>query len=86
MFINAGNLVSTEGLPPLLLSGSYRVGQDIRGAYQDLIKNTRVTAGLGLAVRFSFLRAEINYCVPLIAAENDLFKRGLQFGIGLQFL
>ncbi|KAI8825718.1 surface antigen-domain-containing protein [Fimicolochytrium jonesii] len=45
-----------------------------------------VSAGLGLAVRFSILRLELNYCLPVTATRSDVLKPGFQFGIGVAYL
>jgi hypothetical protein len=42
--------------------------------------------GLGLAVRFSQFRMELNVCAPLQATLHDHVAPGVQFGIGLEFL
>ncbi|KAJ3011763.1 hypothetical protein HKX48_006657 [Thoreauomyces humboldtii] len=45
-----------------------------------------VSAGLGLAVRFSILRLELNYCLPIVAGLTDRAKPGFQFGIGISYM
>lgn len=43
------------------------------------------SVGLGLAVRFSMLRLELNYCLPVTVCATDRVKPGFQFGVGLNF-
>ncbi|KAJ3178147.1 hypothetical protein HDU87_003699 [Geranomyces variabilis] len=45
-----------------------------------------VSAGVGLAVRFSILRLELNYCLPLVARAGDRMAGGLQFGVGVSYM
>lgn len=53
---------------------------------QALTQSPSISAGFGLIYRHSIARIELNYCVPLTAARGDQIKRGLQLGIGLNFL
>jgi outer membrane protein insertion porin family len=50
------------------------------------MQSPSVAVGFGLIYRHSIARLELNYCIPLTAARNDQVHRGLQFGIGLNFL
>lgn len=45
-----------------------------------------VSVGLGLLYRFDPVRVELNFGVPLVASKSDGTKRGVQAGIGLEFL
>ncbi|KZV87741.1 hypothetical protein EXIGLDRAFT_773379 [Exidia glandulosa HHB12029] len=45
-----------------------------------------VTAGVGLIFNHGLARAEINFGVPLVAAKSDRVVKGLQVGVGLEFL
>lgn len=45
-----------------------------------------VSAGLGLIYRFDPVRVEVNFGVPIIKAESDAGKRGIQVGMGLEFV
>ncbi|CAO3630574.1 unnamed protein product [Cunninghamella echinulata] len=53
---------------------------------QSLTRSPSTSVGFGLIYRHSIARFELNYCIPLTAARNDRIHRGLQFGIGLNFL
>lgn len=61
-------------------------GQCFKSTAEKLTKSPSVSVGLGLIYRHSIARIELNYCVPLTAAKGDQIKRGLQLGIGLNFL
>ncbi|TRM69340.1 surface antigen-domain-containing protein [Schizophyllum amplum] len=45
-----------------------------------------VSVGLGLVYRFDPVRIELNFGVPLVASESDATRKGLQVGMGLEFL
>lgn len=71
-FINAGTNVPAHA--------------NFQSTAQALTKSPSISAGLGLIYRHSIARIELNYCIPLTAAKGDQIKRGLQLGIGLNFL
>lgn len=71
-FINAGTNVPS--------------GSTLQSTAQALMKSPSISAGFGLIYRHSIARIELNYCVPLTAAKGDQIKRGLQLGLGLNFL
>ncbi|CAO3631391.1 unnamed protein product [Mucor fragilis] len=73
-FVNAGTNVP------------WKSGTSLQDTKQALIQSPSISAGLGLIYRHSIARIELNYCVPLTAARGDQIKRGLQLGIGLNFL
>ncbi|KAG8913191.1 hypothetical protein FRC01_004685, partial [Tulasnella sp. 417] len=45
-----------------------------------------ISAGVGLIYRFDPVRVEVNVGVPLVAGQSDLGRRGVQVGMGLEFL
>ncbi len=45
-----------------------------------------VSAGVGLIYRFDPIRVEVNFGVPLAANKSDAMRRGVQVGIGLEYL
>lgn len=52
-----------------------------------LTENVRVAYGIGLAIRLGQMaRFEINYCIPHQFDDADELNRGVQFGIGVQFI
>lgn len=73
-FINAGTNVP------------WKIGTSLESTTQALTQSPSISAGFGLIYRHSIARIELNYCVPLTAAKGDQIKRGLQLGIGLNFL
>ena len=45
-----------------------------------------ISAGVGLIYRFDPIRVEVNFGVPLVASRSDGQRRGVQVGMGLEFL
>ena len=45
-----------------------------------------VSAGVGIVYKLDPMRVELNFGVPLVASKGDGTRKGLQFGIGLDFL
>ncbi|CAO3632961.1 unnamed protein product [Cunninghamella blakesleeana] len=58
----------------------------LQHTFESLTRSPSSSVGFGLIYRHSIARLELNYCIPLTAARNDRIHRGLQFGIGLNFL
>lgn len=58
----------------------------LQSTAEALSRSPSTSVGLGLIYRHSIARIELNYCIPLTAAKGDQLRRGLQFGIGLNFL
>ncbi|KAI0031947.1 surface antigen-domain-containing protein [Vararia minispora EC-137] len=73
-YLNAGQLDSLQNSLPL--------AEAIRAS----LSRPSVSAGLGLIYMFDPVRVELNFGVPLIARRSDGFRRGVQFGIGVDFL
>ncbi len=53
---------------------------------KDMITRPSVSAGVGLIYRFDPVRVEVNFGLPLVANKSDGLRRGIQVGIGLEFL
>ena len=73
------------GTPPsyLLLRNTARsLTQSIA---EGLLKPS-ISLGVGLIHRFDPIRVELNCGVPLVASASDRTRRGLQVGMGLEFL
>ncbi|KAI9029783.1 surface antigen-domain-containing protein [Phycomyces nitens] len=74
LFVNAGSSV------PL------KTGANAQDGLHALAESPSISTGFGLIFRHSIARIELNYCIPLTAARGDQIRRGLQLGIGLNFL
>ncbi|KAJ3192258.1 hypothetical protein HK101_006817 [Irineochytrium annulatum] len=73
IFANAGNLVPMQ---PGRVDNTFR----------SLFNSFSSSVGMGIAVRFSILRLEINYCLPLTVTTTDAVKPGFNFAVGMAFL
>lgn len=52
----------------------------------QLSKEHSTSTGIGLVLRHPMARFELNFTLPITAHENDLIRKGFQFGLGLAFL
>ncbi|KAI8805052.1 surface antigen-domain-containing protein [Cladochytrium replicatum] len=63
------------------------IGESSKEHLQALVETpASVSCGVGLALRLSMFRVEVNYCVPVLALSNDQYRKGVNLGIGFQFL
>ncbi|SMN22203.1 similar to Saccharomyces cerevisiae YNL026W SAM50 Essential component of the Sorting and Assembly Machinery (SAM or TOB complex) of the mitochondrial outer membrane [Maudiozyma saulgeensis] len=58
--------------------------------FQDTIRQLgqehSTSIGIGLVLRHPMARFELNFAVPLTTHEDDLTRKGFQFGLGFEFL
>ena len=52
----------------------------------DSLSRPSISVGLGLIYRFNPVRVEVNFGVPLVASKSDASRKGVQVGMGLEFL
>ncbi|KXN80814.1 SAM50-like protein SPAC17C9.06 [Leucoagaricus sp. SymC.cos] len=52
----------------------------------SLFKTPSLSAGLGLIYRFDPIRVELNFGMPLVSSAGERGKRGVQVGMGLEFM
>jgi len=75
-FVNAGNINDS----------SFNT-EDFAQSFQTMLKDFRASYGIGLAIRLGQLaRIEINYCWPYRFSKGDRLVRGVQLGLGIDFL
>jgi outer membrane protein insertion porin family len=53
---------------------------------RDIVRQPSSSAGAGFTLRFSILRLEINFCVPLTIRRGDEYRKGWHLGLGITFL
>ncbi|CAK5272859.1 unnamed protein product [Mycena citricolor] len=53
---------------------------------KDLVTRPAVSVGLGLVYDYNPIRLELNFGLPVAASQSDGTRRGLQVGMGLEFL
>jgi len=73
-WVNAGRLDAIDKSQPL--------ADNVRRT----LTNPSISAGVGLIYRFDPVRVEVNFGVPLVASKSDGSRRGIQVGMGLEFL
>ncbi|TFY82057.1 hypothetical protein EWM64_g1952 [Hericium alpestre] len=74
LFLNAGQLHPREP------------SQSFRQAVTSCVTQPSISAGVGIIYAFDPVRVELNFGVPLVATKSDGIRKGLQFGMGLEFL
>ena len=73
-FVNTGSLVSL------------RKDSSVKSIMEEVISKPSMAAGIGLIYRHPAARIELNFCLPIMARETDRTRKGLQFGIGIDFM
>nr|GAT53484.1 predicted protein [Mycena chlorophos] len=73
-WINAGRLEDLDKSRP--------AGDTVRG----MLTRPSASTGVGLIYNFAPARIELNFGLPLVASKGDGTRRGLQLGVGLEFL
>ncbi|KAF8804775.1 hypothetical protein BYT27DRAFT_7106989 [Phlegmacium glaucopus] len=74
LWVNAGRLDS--------------VNQDVslKTTVSESLSRPTISVGLGLIYRFDPVRVEVSFGVPLVASKSDESRKGVQVGMGLEFL
>ena len=81
-FINAGQLESFRWRADTAAG----TGSTLRSSVVAALTQPSVAAGVGLIYLFDPVRVELNFGVPLAARASDGTRKGVQVGIGLEFL
>ncbi|KAF5318566.1 hypothetical protein D9619_010794 [Psilocybe cf. subviscida] len=74
LWVNAGRLDSINQDKPL------------KETIREALLRPAFSAGMGLIYQFNPVRVEVNFGVPLAASSSDAMRRGIQVGMGLEFL
>ena len=62
-------------------------GEEVKESFKNLIADYKAAYGLGLAIRLGQIaRIEVNYCWPFRFGSSDKILRGIQLGIGVEFI
>ncbi|CAB4252793.1 similar to Saccharomyces cerevisiae YNL026W SAM50 Essential component of the Sorting and Assembly Machinery (SAM or TOB complex) of the mitochondrial outer membrane [Maudiozyma barnettii] len=72
-FINGGKLMNHNNLP-------------FQDTLRQLGQEHSSSIGIGLVLRHPMARFELSFAVPLTTHEDDLTRKGFQFGLGFEFL
>ncbi|CAK7204598.1 hypothetical protein SEUCBS139899_007356 [Sporothrix eucalyptigena] len=98
LFANSGRLVALRnkkpktpqaegGAPAATGLSSSQVAQSVSGALQDLATGLPSTAvGVGLVYAHPVARFELNFSLPLVMRRGEESRKGLQVGVGINFL
>jgi hypothetical protein len=72
--------------PALLTCINIVTARTLAENVKGCISKPSISAGVGLIYRFDPVRVEVNFGVPLVANSSDVTRKGIQVGIGLEFL
>lgn len=60
--------------------------QSLIDSVRESISKPSVGAGVGLVYKLDAVRVEVNLGVPVVASKSDGVRKGIQVGIGLDFM
>ncbi|EPE08592.1 sorting assembly machinery 50 kda subunit [Ophiostoma piceae UAMH 11346] len=89
LFANSGRLVALKGKKSPDADGATagQVAQSVSAALQELGTGLPSTAvGLGLVYAHPVARFELNFSLPLVMRRGEESRKGLQVGVGINFL
>ena len=69
-----------------LINGMLLPAVPLKTTVLESLSRPSISAGVGLIYRFDPIRVEVNFGVPLAASKTDGARRGIQVGMGLEFL
>ncbi|KZT39455.1 hypothetical protein SISSUDRAFT_1045638 [Sistotremastrum suecicum HHB10207 ss-3] len=73
-FVNAGRL------------DAYNPSEDLTPQILEALRKPSLSAGLGLTYMFDPVRIEMNFGMPLVRSAGEKVRKGLQVGVGIEFL
>lgn len=84
-FVNGGRLVGLQGI------GGAENGRDVNSSVANAVRMmTRqlpsIAAGVGVVYAHPVARFELNFCLPIVSRQDEGPRKGLQFGVGMNFL
>jgi len=85
-FLNAGQLESLHRPHQGERDGRGAASSALQSSIAAALAQPSVSAGVGLIYHFDPVRVELNFGVPLAARASDGTRKGVQIGIGLEFL
>jgi outer membrane protein insertion porin family len=89
-WVNAGRLDEVDQSSFYYLAFTifclFKTEKPLKDAILHSVSRPSISAGVGLIYRFDPIRVEVNFGVPLVASKSDGAKRGLQVGMGLEFM
>ncbi|KAF2280097.1 uncharacterized protein EI97DRAFT_464124 [Westerdykella ornata] len=86
-FVNGGRLVSLQKQDKEGQMDSAAVKDSMKKAIRSLTDGLpSCAAGLGLVYAHPIARFEINFSLPLVARHDEATRKGLSFGVGIEFM
>ncbi|KAL3417294.1 surface antigen [Phlyctema vagabunda] len=87
LFANGGRLLALKNAAEKGHQGSSSVQKNVYGTVAELGNGLpSVAAGFGLVYAHPAARFELNFSLPLILRKGEEARKGLQFGVGINFL
>lgn len=87
VFANAGRLLALSDSASKDELGQKNVCRDVRDTLAELGNGLpSIAAGVGMVYAHPVARFELNFSLPLVARKGEKGRKGLQFGVGINFL
>jgi outer membrane protein insertion porin family len=86
-FINGGRLLALRSPDKEGSMTSQEVGQSVADAFSEMGNGLpTMSAGVGLVYAHPVARFELNFSLPLVVRKHEEARKGVSFGIGINFL
>jgi outer membrane protein insertion porin family len=87
LFANGGRLLALKGAGEKGGMDSKSVSKSVYGTVADLANGLpSLAAGFGVVYAHPVARFELNFSLPLVLRRGEEGRKGLQFGVGINFL
>ncbi|KAG4302936.1 hypothetical protein PCANB_000755 [Pneumocystis canis] len=60
--------------------------ENLKETISELICKPSIAAGIGLVYCHAIARLELNFCLPIATRMSDKVRKGIQLGLGVQFM
>ncbi|CAO2647864.1 Nn.00g087860.m01.CDS01 [Neocucurbitaria sp. VM-36] len=90
-FINGGRLLSLKSSSSKKEEGLFGSANEVQSSLQKTVRSLTqelpsAAAGVGLVYAHPIARFEINFSLPLVMRAKEEGRKGLSFGVGIEFL
>ncbi|KAJ4377849.1 hypothetical protein N0V83_000679 [Neocucurbitaria cava] len=90
-FINGGRLLSLKSQSSKKEEGLFGSGNEVQNSLKKTLSSLTqelpsAAAGVGLVYAHPIARFEINFSLPLVMRAKEEGRKGLSFGVGIEFL
>ncbi|EXJ58061.1 hypothetical protein A1O7_05484 [Cladophialophora yegresii CBS 114405] len=86
-FVNGGRLLAIRNTEREGVMTSQEVKQSVSNAMSEVGNGLpTMSAGIGLVYAHSVARFELNFSLPLVVRKHEEARKGVSFGIGINFL